>query len=102
MKQRTIAERTFAGKQIRTRIGIATGEVVGGSVGSGDRINYTVHGNAVNLAARLEHMNKEFDTHTLVSEETVSKLTRDFALESMGEVQIRGKQTPVVVHRLDI
>ena len=100
--QRTIAERTFAGKQIRTRIGIATGEVVGGSVGSGDRINYTVHGNAVNLAARLEHMNKEFDTHTLVSAETVSKLTRDFALESMGEVQIRGKQTPVVVHRLDI
>ena len=98
--QRTVGERTFAGKKIRTRIGIATGEVVGGSVGSGDRINYTVHGNAVNLAARLEHLNKELNTHTLVSGSTVSDLTRNFSLASMGDVPIRGRQNPVEIHSL--
>jgi adenylate cyclase len=100
--QRMVRERTFAGNQIRTRIGIATGEVVAGSVGSGDRINFTVHGEAVNLAARLEKVNKKFGTHTLVSADTVAALTKDYPLASMGEVEIRGRQAPVSVYRLEI
>jgi adenylate cyclase len=100
--QRTVRERTFAGNHIRTRIGIATGEVVAGSVGSGDRINYSVYGDAVNLASRLEKINKQFDSHTLVSADTVAALTRPFTMESMGEVAIRGMHSPVAVHRLDL
>lgn len=100
--QRTLKERTFAGNRIRARIGIATGEVVSGSVGSGDRINYTVHGNAVNLAARLEKINKQFETHTLVSEHTVAALQKKFPLESVGEVEVRGKRAPVAVYKLVI
>ena len=73
-----------------------------GGVDIGDRMNYTVHGNAVNLAARLEYLNKEYKTHTLVSGDTVSGLTRNFTLASMGDVPIRGRQDPVEVHSLTV
>lgn len=100
--QRMLKERTFAGNRLRTRIGIATGEVTSGSVGSGDRINYTVQGNAVNLAARLEAINKQFGTYTLISGNTAAALTRDYAIESMGDMDIRGIQDPVAVHQLAV
>ena len=57
--QEVMKNKTFAGISLRTRIGISSGEVVAGNVGAGDRINYTVYGDAVNLAARLEQVNKE-------------------------------------------
>ena len=98
--QRTLKERTFAGNRLRTRIGIATGEVISGSVGSGDRINYTVQGNAVNVAARLEEMNKRFGSYTLISNDTVSALTREFAIKSLGDVELRGIQNSVTIHQL--
>jgi class 3 adenylate cyclase len=98
--QGTLKERKFAGVNLRTRIGIATGEVVAGSVGSGDRINYTVQGKAVNLAARLEKLNKEYGSYTMISDGTVSALSRDYAIESVGEVEIRGLNETVQVHRL--
>jgi adenylate cyclase len=100
--QRTLKERTFAGNRLRTRIGIATGEVVSGSVGSGDRINYTVQGNAVNLAARLEELNKQYGSYTLISGDTVAALTRKYATEALGEIEVRGMQAPVAVHRLEV
>ncbi|MDA9982021.1 response regulator [Gammaproteobacteria bacterium] len=100
--QRTLKERTFAGNRLRTRIGIATGEVVSGSVGSGDRINYTVQGNAVNLAARLEELNKQYGSYTLISGDTVAALTRKYTTKALGEIEVRGMQAPVAVHRLEV
>lgn len=98
--QRVIARRTFAGVPLRARVGINTGEVIAGAVGSDDRLSYTVYGDAVNLAARLERLNKERDTRVLVSGSTVAQLTGSYPLEPMGEIAIRGKANLVSVYNL--
>ena len=95
-------ESGFAGVKLRTRIGINTGEVIAGNVGAGTRYNYTVHGDAVNSAARLEQLNKDFETHTLVAESTVHLLTDKRGLVPMGTARMRGKREPVQIYRLDV
>jgi class 3 adenylate cyclase/putative methionine-R-sulfoxide reductase with GAF domain len=100
--QEVVKNRTFAGVSLCTRIGINTGTVIAGNVGSGDRVNYTVHGDAVNLAARLEQLNKDHGTLVLVSGSTVSLLTDNYPLESVGEVMIRGKHESVELFKLAI
>ncbi len=100
--QQVLKGRTFAGASLRTRIGINTGTVIAGNVGSGDRVNYTVYGDAVNLAARLEQLNKDYDTRVLVSGTTVSLLTDTYPLEAMGKVTVRGKHDPVELFKLAI
>jgi len=98
--QRILKTRTFAGVPLPTRIGINTGEVIAGNVGSGDRINYTVHGNAVNVAARLEQLNKDYGTHVLIAESTVAALSDAYSIESIGEVKIRGNNAPAQIFKL--
>ena len=98
--QQAVNGKTFAGVQLNTRIGIATGKVIAGNVGSGQRVNYTVHGDAVNLAARLEQLNKEHGTRILVSAETIALLKGDYRIESMGAMSVRGKSAPVEIHAL--
>jgi class 3 adenylate cyclase len=98
--QQAVDGKRFAGVQLKTRIGIATGKVIAGNVGSGDRINYTVHGDAVNLAARLEQLNKEHGTRILVSAETVALLRDDYRIEAMGAMDVRGKSAPVEIFAL--
>lgn len=94
-------ERTFGdGVHLHTRVGVNTGEVVAGSVGSESHVTYTVHGDAVNLAARLEALNKEHGTDLLLSESTVAHLGDAFQCERIGELRIRGKEQPVAVYRV--
>ncbi|MEM7404860.1 MAG: adenylate/guanylate cyclase domain-containing protein [Pseudomonadota bacterium] len=81
--------RTFAGEQLSIRAGIALGPVVAGSVGGAGRESYTVHGDTVNLAARLEAMNKEHGTHLLVSA-AVAEATPDVHFQTIGSVPVRG------------
>lgn len=90
----------FAGVSLRTRIGVNTGEVIAGNVGSGTRVAYTVHGDAVNSAARLEQLNKQYDTYTLVSASTVERLSGSYNLREIGEVSIRGKHEEMRVFEL--
>lgn len=91
-----VATTHFAGEQLRVRIGVNTGSLIAGNVGGGGRQNYTVHGDAVNIAARLEAMNKEMQTSVLISQSTADRLTRS-DLKDAGRVTLRGlsSETPV-------
>jgi class 3 adenylate cyclase len=86
-----IDEQQFAGHRLRARIGIDTGPVVAGAVGAAGRLSYTVYGNSVNLAARLEQLNKTSGTYLLISENT-AKLAGDVdGLRAVGKTLIRGQ-----------
>lgn len=100
--QQVLAGHTFAsGIKLRSRIGINSGEVVGGLVGTAERVNYTVHGDDVNLAARLEQLNKEHNTRILVSERTLELAGRErFKCRRIGTVATRGRQAPTVIYAL--
>jgi class 3 adenylate cyclase len=90
--QRATAERRFAGDvRLITRVGINTGTVIGGTIGAGDRLGYTLLGDAVNTAARLQVLNKEHGTRILVSETTRQLAGERFSFRSIGEVAIRGR-----------
>ena len=99
--QQVLAEYTFAGGvQLVTRVGINTGTLVGGTVGAGGRLGYTVHGDNVNLAAQIEQLNKKYDSRILVSQSTVDMAGAAFTFERIGEVTIRGRLRSVVIYRV--
>lgn len=100
--QTALENRTFGdGITLKSRIGINSGTVVGGLVGTGNRLGYTVHGDDVNLAARLEQLNKEYGTRLLVSETTAELAGWDrFPFKRIGEVQVRGRKTPTTIYTL--
>ena len=99
--ERLCSERTFAGVDLGVRVGVATGAVTAGNVGSDNRVSYTVHGDAVNLAARLEQLNKRYGSKLLIDQATIDLLTLPMPVELVDEVQIRGKERYVRVYRYD-
>ena len=96
----TVDNRLFGGHQLTCRVGINTGEVIAGNVGAQGRMNYTVHGDAVNVAARLEQLNKEKGTATLVSQNTVDEAPEE-RFKKIGEVTVRGKTHPIGIYTLE-
>jgi len=101
--QRITQTRHFVdGVVLKTRIGINTGPVVGGTVGDGDLLGYTVHGDAVNLAARLEQLNKEYGSRILISQRTAELAGKSFASKEVGRVSVRGHEQPILVYEISI
>ena len=94
-------ERLFGGAvRMRTRCGINTGRIVAGAVGSAERLLYTVHGDEVNIAARLEQLNKKYGTYLLASESTVRAAGEEFSFRLIDEIAMRGRATPTRVFTL--
>ncbi|HEY9072644.1 MAG TPA: adenylate/guanylate cyclase domain-containing protein [Desulfobaccales bacterium] len=82
------------------RIGINTGEVIVGNIGSDKRMDFTVIGDAVNVAARLQEAAKELEADTLVSEATFREAQGQFQFTPLEPMVLRGRQEPTVIYRL--
>jgi adenylate cyclase len=81
-------------------IGINSGEMIAGNIGSDTIMSYTVIGDAVNLGARLESLTKEYGARILISDETRLRLTSSVVTRLIGEVTVKGRTRPVTVHEV--
>lgn len=93
-----LSESEFLDRRLSARIGVATGPVIAGNITAADRLQYTVLGDAVNLASRLEELNKSCGTDLLISNSTVERLSQSYSLKDMGEFKIRGRSETTRVY----
>jgi adenylate cyclase len=90
----------MSGHEVHSRIGINSGPMVVGNMGSPFKFSYTVLGDAVNLASRLEGANKLYGTRILLSETTANLVRDRFALRKIDLLRVKGKRQPMAVYEL--
>ncbi len=81
-------------------VGVNTGPMVAGNMGSRDRFDYTVMGDNVNLGSRLEGLNKVYKTHIIISQATLDQLGDEFWVRCLDRVRVKGKGDPVAIYEL--
>ncbi|MDR2786178.1 MAG: adenylate/guanylate cyclase domain-containing protein, partial [Treponema sp.] len=95
-----IMEEGLSPSPLFTRIGVNTGEMVVGNMGAENKMDYTIMGSAVNLAARLEGVNKQYRTGILISGSTKTRIGDEFICRSLDRVRVVGINTPVRLYEL--
>jgi len=90
-----IVEHHLSPSPLHTRIGINTGDMVAGNMGTDKKMNYTIMGDAVNLAARLEGVNKQYHTWILASGDTIEPTQNSLLVRRLDRVRVVGKNEPV-------
>ena len=98
---RCLSELVVRGKTLRTRVGIHSGKVLAGNLGSSYRFDYTMIGDPVNFASRLESLNKYLSTQVLISDAVRQQLDANrFCIRRLGEFRVAGKTQSVKIHEL--
>lgn len=88
------------GPMFETRVGLNSGKMVIGNIGSLKRLDYTAIGDSVNLASRLEGVNKEFGTKIIVSESTYEQVKDAVEVRELDLIRVKGKQIPIRIYEL--
>jgi adenylate cyclase len=99
LNQKFLAEK-LSPSELHTRVGINTGEMTVGNMGTLQRMDYTIMGSAVNLASRLEGVNKQYGTWILTSGATEESLGQDFLVRKLDRVRVVGINQPVRLYEL--
>ena len=86
--------------QLDIGIGVNSGEMIAGNIGSSSIMSYTVIGDNVNLGSRLESLNKDFHTRIIISDATRERLRTDYALRPLGDVTVKGKSRAVSIYEV--
>jgi len=87
--------------EVKVGVGINTGVATIGEIGSEQKKNYTVVGDTVNLASRLESITKEYKTPLIFSEYTYEKIKGKIKCRSLGSVKVKGREQPVNIYTVE-